>query len=229
MWDRASNLETKSLFSVNYKFESVFDFVHQQIDFSSCLRKLQIRVGCHIFYSFSKVVWLCVVSLLDMMSKSFCFYNPLYYQTDILLKMGVYCLLLSRLWLAASVWAWLQFLTFSSSPAENHIKMLLCLCLFFYFFFCFPWSVSFLPTLQSRVRRPGTAFSVRLRSWWRRSSRRLAYGRARSTAGGSSSATKTQAVEHVEATVLWSRPHKHALIRTHVQPYAHEYHMQSPI
>lgn len=77
------------------------------------------------------------------------------------------------------------------------------------------------------MRRPGTASSVRLRSWWRRSSRRPAYGRARSTAGVSSSATKTRVVEHVEATVLWSSPHKHARIHTHLEPYTPEYHMQS--
>ena len=83
----------------------------------------------------------------------------------------------------------------------------------------FSWLVFFLPMLQSQARRPGTVFSVRLRSWWRRLFRHLAYGRVRSTAGEFSSAMKTQAVEHVEATVLWSRLHKHAHIHTHTHTF----------
>lgn len=36
--------------------------------------------GCHIFYTFTKVAFLCVASLLYMMSKSFYFYSAaLYY------------------------------------------------------------------------------------------------------------------------------------------------------
>lgn len=50
------------------------------------------------------------------------------------------------------------------------------------------------PFFQRRVLRPGTVFSVRSRSWWRRSSRLPACGRVRATAEGSSWPTKTQEV-----------------------------------
>lgn len=76
--------------------------------------------------------------------------------------------------------------------------------------------------------RPGTAFSVRLRSWWRRSSRLLAYGRARTTAEECSSPTKTLEAEAAAATAPWCRAHTHAQTHshTHVQTYTRKYHTQ---
>lgn len=68
---------------------------------------------------------------------------------------------------------------------------------------------------QRRARRPGTVFSVHLRSWWRRSSRLPAYGRVRTTAEGSSSPMKTQEVEPVVATAPSSRQHTHAQTHPH--------------
>lgn len=50
-------------------------------------------------------------------------------------------------------------------------------------------------------------FSVRSRSWWRRSSRLLACGRVRATAEESSWPTKTQEVAPAVATAPWSRRH----------------------
>ena len=53
---------------------------------------------------------------------------------------------------------------------------------------------------QRQVLRPGTVFSVHLKSWWRRSSRLPACGRARSTAEECSSPTRTQEVDPAAAT-----------------------------
>lgn len=81
---------------------------------------------------------------------------------------------------------------------------------------------------QRRVLRPGTAFSVHLRSWWRKSSRLQDCGRARATGEESSSPTRTQEAERAVATAPWSRQHTYtnAFTQTHVQTYMREYHTQ---
>uniref|UniRef100_A0A8D2ZN25 RAB18A, member RAS oncogene family n=1 Tax=Scophthalmus maximus TaxID=52904 RepID=A0A8D2ZN25_SCOMX len=76
---------------------------------------------------------------------------------------------------------------------------------------------------KRQAQRPGTVFSVRSRSWWRRSSRLPAYGRARTTAEEeSSSATRTREVEAAAATAPWFRRHtqiKHTNTHSHVQTH----------
>lgn len=98
-------------------------------------------------------------------------------------------------------------------------------CFFFCFFFYNSFhsftsvfsNVPFVLRLQRPVRRPETASSARLRSWWRRSSRLLVYGRVRAMAEASSSLTRMRATEVAAATAPWSRQHGR------VQMYTREY------
>lgn len=62
------------------------------------------------------------------------------------------------------------------------------------------------PSTQRPAPRRRTASSVRLRSWWRRSSRRPACGRARATAGRCSWRTKTPGAEPAAATAPCFKP-----------------------
>ncbi len=109
--------------------------------------------------------------------------------------------------------------------------------LYIFFFFSFaPFSSpllswSFYPSIlnfllfmlffQRQVLRPGTAFSVRLRSWWRRSSRLPAYGRVRTTAEECSSPMKTLEAEPAVATAPWCREHTHAQTHAYTRSNIH--------
>lgn len=85
---------------------------------------------------------------------------------------------------------------------------------------------------QRRALRPGTGFSVRSRSWWRKSSRLQDYGRARTTDEECSSPTKTREPEAAAATALWSRrrahthTHTRSNIHTHTLKYEHTHSLE---